>query len=48
VPAVEHINAIKSRMDMARTLALEPYEETTDPDDVEAAPAPKGPARKKF
>lgn len=43
VPGLEHLNAIKARMDTARTLALEPYAETSDPDELEAAAA--APAR---
>jgi hypothetical protein len=44
VPSMEHLNAIKARMESARTLALEPYAQTSDPDEVEAAAA-AAPAR---
>lgn len=48
VPGLEHLNAIKARLEGARTMALEPYSETSDPDEVEAAPV-KAPAKgKKF
>jgi hypothetical protein len=49
VPSLEHLQAIKTRLDGARQLALEPYAETTDPDDVEVTPPAKAPAKgKKF
>lgn len=53
VPSLDHLQAIKARLDGAKQLALEPYAETADPDEVEAAaaaaaPAAKRPANKKF
>lgn len=49
VPSIEHLNAIKARLDSAQMLALEPYAETADDDD-EAPPAKAatGPAKKKY
>lgn len=46
VPSLEHLQAIKTRLDSAKQLALEPYAETSDPDDVEAAAPPAKPAGK--
>lgn len=41
VPSMEHLEAIKSRIDSAQQIALEPYAETADEDDDDAAaPAP--------
>jgi hypothetical protein len=49
VPSLDHLQAIKTRLDGARQLALEPYAETTDPDDVDDTPPAKAPAKgKKF
>jgi hypothetical protein len=50
VPGLDHLNAIKRRLESARLLALEPYEDTEDPDELEAAAAaaPKTAAKKKY
>ena len=47
MPSLEHLNAVKSRMDSARALALEPYESSNDEEEESAPPAkPAAPAKK--
>jgi hypothetical protein len=46
VPSLDHLQAIKTRLDSARQLGLEPYAETSDPDDEEQEAPPPKPALK--
>jgi hypothetical protein len=47
MPSIEHLNAVKSRLDGARVLALEPYESSNDEEEEPVAAAkPAAPAKK--
>jgi hypothetical protein len=49
MPSIEHLNAVKSRLEGARALALEPYESSNDEEEDDAPPAkPAAPAKKKY
>jgi hypothetical protein len=48
VPSMEHLSAIKARLDSAQQLALEPYADTADEDDAPPEQPAKAAARKKY
>lgn len=49
VPSKEHVTALKGRMDTARQISMDPYEETAKAgDEAEPAAAPKKGTSKKF
>ena len=48
VPSMEHLQAIKSRIDGAQLVALEPYAETADEDDEPPAKAAAPAKGKKY
>lgn len=45
LPSVEHVEAVRTRLEGARALAMEPYEETATAADAEAAAAAAAPAK---
>ena len=47
MPTMEHLNAVKARLDGARTLALEPYESSNDEEEEAPAAKPAAPPTRK-